>query len=147
MNNSGKIVLLVDDNPNDVELTLRALGRQKLGNTVVAVSDGVEALEYLNREGPHAGRDEDEWPVVALVDLNMPRMGGLALLKELRANEHTRRLPVVILTTSKEDQDIVRSYDLGANSFVRKPVDFNEFVEAVRQLGLYWLLLNEAPQR
>ena len=147
MNNSGKIVLLVDDNPNDVELTLRALGRQKLGNKVVAVSDGVEALEYLNREGPHADRDADEWPVVALVDLNMPRMGGLGLLKELRANERTKRLPVVILTTSKEDQDIVRSYDLGANSFVRKPVDFNEFVEAVRQLGLYWLLLNEAPQR
>jgi two-component system response regulator len=144
MTRSG-IILLVEDNPDDVELTLRAFEKSKLVNKVVVARDGQEALEYLFATGAHAGRGEDEDPQVVLLDLKLPKLDGLNVLRRIRADERTKRLPVVILTSSNEERDLIASYDLGANSFVRKPVDFAEFIEASRNLGLYWLVLNQLP--
>lgn len=141
----SRTILLVEDNPDDVELTLRAFERSHLANEIVVARDGAEALDYLFAAGTHAGRDQSVMPEVVLLDLNLPKFDGLEVLKRIRADERTRRLRVVILTSSKEERDVLRSYDLGANSFVRKPVDFVEFAEAARQLGLYWLVLNEPP--
>lgn len=143
--NRNRIILLVEDNPDDVELTLRAFEKSKVANAIVVARDGAEALDYLFAGGVHAGRDPDAAPEVVLLDLKLPKMDGLEVLRRMRADERTRRLPVVILTSSNEEQDVVSSYDLGANSFVRKPVDFAQFVEPARQLGLYWLLLNQPP--
>jgi two-component system response regulator len=137
-------ILLVEDNPDDVELTLRAFRRQKIANAVVVARDGVEALDYLFAQGAHAGRSALDLPAVVLLDLKLPKVDGLEVLQRLRAHPVTRLLRVVILTSSKQEQDILQSYDLGADSYIRKPVDFEKFVEAVGQLGLYWLLLNEA---
>jgi two-component system response regulator len=138
-----KIILLVEDNPDDVALTLRAFDRSGIANEVVVVRDGSEALEYLFATGRHA--DRSFLPEVVLLDLNLPRIHGLDVLRQIRADERTRRLPVVILTSSSEERDMLSSYDLGANSFVQKPVDFTQFMEAARALGLYWLVLNKAP--
>jgi CheY-like chemotaxis protein len=138
-----KIILLVEDNPDDEALTIRALKKNNILNEVVVAHDGVEALDYLFGTGVYASRDIGVMPQVILLDLKLPKIDGLEVLKRLRADERTKLLPVVVLTTSKEQKDIVESYSLGANSYVRKPVDFIEFSEAVRQLGLYWLLLNE----
>jgi CheY-like chemotaxis protein len=138
-----KTILLVDDNQDDLDLTLRALRKSKIGNAVVVARDGVEALEYLFGLGAHAGRDTNIQPQVILMDLKMPRMGGLETLRRLRADARTRNVPVVILTSSKEESDLVESYGLGANSFVRKPVDFIQFAESVQHLNLYWLVMNE----
>jgi CheY-like chemotaxis protein len=135
-------ILLVEDNPDDVLLTLRAFKKAHVANSVHVVSDGEEALAYLL---PPAGTEPPDLPAVILLDLNLPKIDGLTVLRRLRADERTRRLPVVVLTSSLEESDLLRSYDLGANSFVRKPVDFDKFVEAARQLGLYWLMLNERP--
>jgi two-component system response regulator len=140
-----QLILLVEDNPDDVELTARAFARSRIANQLDVVTDGEEALEYLFGTGRHAGRDAAILPEVVLLDLKLPRLEGLEVLRRLRADARTRRLPVVILTSSNEEQDIVRGYDLGANSFVRKPVDFTQFTAAAHHLGLYWLLLNEAP--
>jgi CheY-like chemotaxis protein len=139
----NKVILLVEDNPDDEALTLRALKKNNIVNEVVVARDGVEALDYLFGAGPHAGRDPRLLPQVMLLDLKLPKVDGLEVLRRVRADERTRLLPIVVLTSSKEDQDLLNSYSLGANSYVRKPVDFNQFVEAVRQLGLYWLVLNE----
>jgi two-component system response regulator len=140
-----ELILLVEDRPDDVELTLRAFARSNVANEIVVAWDGEEALDYLFAMGTHAGRDPNLMPSVVLLDLKLPKVDGLDVLRRMRNDERTRRLPVVVLTSSNEEQDVVRSYDLGANSFVRKPVDFAEFIEAARQLGLYWLLLNEPP--
>lgn len=140
-----KIILLVEDNPDDEALTLRALKRNNILNEVVVARDGVEALDYLFASGVYAGRDVSVMPQVILLDLKLPRIDGLEVLRRLRAHEQTKFLPVVILTSSKEEQDLLRSYSQGCNSYVRKPVDFTQFTEAVRQLGLYWLILNEPP--
>ena len=142
---NSKIILLAEDNPDDVQLTLRALKKSKIMNEVVIAQDGVEALDYLFGTGKHAGRDTRVLPQVVLLDLKMPRMDGLEVLQRVRSDERTRLLPIVVLTTSSEDKDRVESYKLGANSYIRKPVDFEQFVNAVQQLGLYWLVLNEAP--
>lgn len=141
----SKIILLVEDNPDDVKLTLRALKKSNIMNEVIVAGDGVEALDYLYGDGKFAGRDTEVMPQVILLDLKMPRMDGLELLHRIRADERTKLLPVVILTTSSEDRDRIESYKFGANSYIRKPVDFNQFVEAVQSLGLYWLVLNQAP--
>lgn len=142
-----KKILLVEDNPSDIELTLRAFERQKIGNEIIVAEDGKEALEYLFGTGEYSGRDISEQPTVILLDLNLPLIDGKEVLRQIRSNELTRRLPVVILTSSKEEQDLTKSYDLGVNSYIRKPVDFNQFSEAIRQLGLYWLVINEPPPR
>ncbi len=144
MNNNP--ILLAEDNPDDQELALRAFGKSNLSNEIILVKDGVEALDYLFGTGKYAGDELPVLPAVVLLDLKMPRKDGLEVLQEIRINERTRFLPVVLLTSSKEEQDIVKSYRLGVNSYVRKPVDFNEFLKAIQQLGLYWLILNEAPQ-
>jgi two-component system response regulator len=141
----SNIILLVEDNADDVELTLRAFRKSKVLNEIVVVSDGVEALDYVFATGAHAGRDPKENPEVILLDLKLPKIAGLEVLRRLRADERTRRIPVVVLTSSNEERDILSSYDLGANSFVRKPVDFAQFVDAARQLGMYWLVMNEPP--
>lgn len=143
----SQIILLVEDNPDDVELTLRAFERSKIGNEIVVARDGEEALDYLFATGVHVTRDVGVMPEVVLLDLKLPKVDGLEVLRRIRGDARTRRLPVVILTSSKEERDIVSSYDHGANSFVRKPVDFAEFLEAARQLGLYWLVVNEPPPR
>ena len=140
-----KMILLVEDNPDDEALTLRALKKNNILNEVVVARDGVEALDFLCGTGAHAGRDLARMPEVILLDINLPRINGLEVLEKIRANERTRLLPVVILTTSNEEQDKLKSYTLGANSFIRKPVDFLQFSEAIRQLGLYWLVLNQSP--
>lgn len=142
---ADKIILLVEDDPDDVLLMQRALQKNKIQNELVVAKDGVEALDYLFGTGAWAGRDTSVIPAVILLDLHLPKIDGLEVLRRLRADERTRLFPVVILTSSKEDQDRLQGYVLGANSYVRKPVDFAQFTEAVRQLGLYWLLLNEAP--
>ncbi len=142
----NKTILLVEDNPDDEALTLRALKKNNIANEVAVARDGVEALDYLFAEGSHAGRDPAQLPEVVLLDLKLPKLDGLEVLKRLRADPRTRRIPVVILTTSSEERDIAASYDLGANSYIRKPVDFDQFLAAVHQLGLYWLLLNEPPR-
>lgn len=138
-------ILLIEDNPDDEELTLRAFRKNNISNDVVVVRDGVEALDYLFGTGAYEGRDVADTPQVVLLDLKLPRLSGLEVLRELRANPVTRLLPVIILTTSNEETDVVSGYELGANSYIRKPVDFLQFVEAVRQLGLYWLVLNQPP--
>lgn len=138
-------ILLVEDNPDDVELTLRAFARAKVANEIIVVRDGEEALEYLFATGRHQGRNPNELPQVVLLDLKLPKVDGHEVLRRVRAHETTRRLPVVVLTSSNEERDIIGSYDLGANSFVRKPVDFSEFIDAARHLGLYWLVLNCTP--
>ena len=140
-----KLILLVEDNPDDEALAIRALKKSNLANEIAVARDGVEALEFLFCEGNHANRDPQDAPVVVLLDLKLPKVDGLEVLKRVKADERTRRLPVVIMTSSSEEQDIISSYDLGANSYIRKPVDFNRFTEAVAQLGLYWLVLNEVP--
>jgi CheY-like chemotaxis protein len=144
MSHSGTI-LLVEDSPDDVVLTRRALDKNRIANDLVVANDGQEALDYLEGQGRWSGQGVPPLPQVILLDLKMPRMDGLEVLRHIRANPRTRLVPVVILTSSKEDRDLVEGYSLGANSYVQKPVDFNEFVEAARQLGLYWLLLNECP--
>ncbi|MEK7666832.1 MAG: response regulator [Pseudomonadota bacterium] len=144
---NDKSILLVEDNPDDEALTLRALKKNNILNDVTVVRDGAQALDYLFCQGVHAGRDASRQPAVTLLDLKLPKVEGLEVLKRLRADERTRLLPVVILTSSKEEQDLVNGYRLGANSYIRKPVDFTKFMEAVRQLGLYWLVLNEPPPK
>jgi two-component system response regulator len=139
-----KVILLVEDNADDEVLTLRALKKNNIRNEVVVARDGSEALDYLFATGIHAGRDLRVMPQIILLDLKLPKIDGFEVLNRVRSNEATKLLPVVILTTSNEDQDRIRGYGLGANSFVRKPVEFDKFIEAVRQLGLYWLILNEA---
>jgi len=138
-------ILLVEDNPDDEALTIRGLRKNNIRNEIVVAHDGVEALDYLFATGAHAGRDTRDQPAVILLDLKLPKLDGLQVLRRIRADNRTKLLPVVILTSSKEEQDLIASYSLGANSYVRKPVDFVQFAEAVRQLGLYWLLLNEPP--
>lgn len=138
-------IFLVEDNPDDVELTLRALRRSKIMDEVLVAQDGALALDYLFGTGAYASRALSAAPAVVLLDLKLPKVDGLEVLRRLRADERTKLLPVVILTSSKEERDLVSGYSLGANSYIRKPVDFDQFAEVVRQLGLYWLLLNEAP--
>lgn len=138
-------ILLVEDNPDDVELTRRALRKNRIANKLVVACDGVEALDYLHCTGKFTSRANNENPRLILLDLKMPKLDGLQVLARLRADERTKLVPVVILTSSKEEQDMISGYQNGANSYVRKPVDFNKFVEAVHQIGLYWLLINESP--
>ena len=142
---SEKTILLVEDNPDDEALTLHALEAHSIGNVVFVARNGVEALDYLFCTGPHAGRDPGCLPTVVLLDLKLPKIGGLEVLRRIRADARTRRMPVVILTSSKEERDLAAGYDLGVNSYIRKPVDFAEFLTATAQLGLYWLVLNEVP--
>jgi CheY-like chemotaxis protein len=142
---SKKTILLVEDNADDEELTIRALKKNNVTNDLVVARDGVEALDYIFGSGAYAGRDVGALPGLVLLDLKLPKIDGLEVLRRIRADERTRRLPVTVLTSSKEEQDIIKSYNLGANSYIRKPVDFAQFAEAVRQLGIYWLMLNEAP--
>jgi two-component system response regulator len=143
----NKIILLVEDNPDDEELTVRALRKNNIVNDVIVARDGVEALDYLFGEGQYAGHDLRVMPQVILLDLKLPKLDGLGVLRRIRADERTKLLPVVILTSSNEEKDRIDGYGLGANSYVRKPVDFNQFSDAARQLGLYWLILNQsAPQ-
>jgi two-component system response regulator len=140
-----RVILLVEDNADDEALTLRALKKNNITNTIVVARNGVEALDYLFGTGQYAGRDTSVQPELILLDLKLPKVDGFEVLKKLRADERTKLLAVVILTSSTEQQDIVNGYGLGANSYVRKPVDFQHFMDAVRQLGLYWLVLNERP--
>jgi Response regulators consisting of a CheY-like receiver domain and a winged-helix DNA-binding domain len=141
----NKIILLVEDNPDDVELTLRAFRKNKISNKVVVAKDGVEALDYLFGKGMYAGRDVKDLPVVTLLDLKLPKINGMEVLKAIRQNEFTKLLPVVILTSSAQEEDVANGYKLGANSYVRKPVNFKEFVESIKLLGLYWLIWNQPP--
>lgn len=138
------MILLVEDNADDEALTLRALNKNKIANRIEVVRDGAEALDFLFGSGAHASQDR-ELPQVILLDLKLPKVDGLDVLRRIREDPHTKMLPVVVLTSSKEEQDMIKAYSLGVNSYVRKPVDFNQFVEAIGQLGLYWLVLNEAP--
>jgi CheY-like chemotaxis protein len=140
-----KVILLVEDNPDDEALAMRALKRHHIGNEIVVARDGVEALEYLFGTGMYAGRDVTNKPSVVLLDLKLPRVDGLEVLRRLREEQNTKFLPVVVLTTSSEEQDLLNSYSLGCNSYICKPVDFVQFSEAIRQLGMYWLLMNEPP--
>jgi len=140
-----KTILLVEDNPDDVDLTLRALKKYYVKNTIVVAKDGVEALDYLFATGKYSDRDAADLPAVVLLDLKLPKVDGHEVLAKMRADERTKLLPVVVLTSSDREQDIIDSYENGCNSYVRKPVDFNQFANAVRQLGLYWMLLNEPP--
>ncbi|HEX8820979.1 MAG TPA: response regulator [Archangium sp.] len=142
---SQRVVLLVEDNADDELMTLRAFRKSNMHNPVVVVRDGAEALDYLFRQGKHADRDPDIRPQVILLDLHLPRIDGLEVLRRIRGHEQTRTVPVVVLTSSKEERDLVESYQLGVNSFVHKPVDVTDFFEAIRQLGMYWLVLNEFP--
>jgi two-component system, response regulator len=142
---SSKAILLVEDNPSDIGLTQRALAKNRIANEMVVAQDGQEALDYLFGTGAYAGRDVSNMPELVLLDLKLPRVDGLEVLRRIRSDQRTRRIPVVILTTSKEEQDVAQSYDLGANSYIRKPVDFDQFVGSVQQLGLYWLVMNEPP--
>ena len=140
-----KMILIVEDNHDDEELTIRALKKNNIGNRLVVVRDGAEALDFLFCTGVYSNRDPNDLPQTILLDLKLPKVDGLEVLKRIRADERTSLLPVVILTSSNEERDLLQSYKHGANSYVRKPVDFNEFIDAARQLGLYWLVLNEAP--
>jgi two-component system, response regulator len=143
----AKTILLVEDNPSDIDLTKRALSKGRIANELVVVEDGQEALDYLFGTGDYAGRAGMPSLAVILLDLKLPRIDGFEVLRRIRADERTKRLPVVILTSSREEQDVARSYDGGANSYIRKPVDFSQFAEAIDSLGLYWLVLNEAPPK
>src|SRR5476649_2357805 len=145
MDQMSKIILLVEDNPDDVKLTLRAFKRNNMLNPIVVARDGVEALDFLFERGAYAERAGKPLPALVLLDLQLPKLDGLGVLKAIRADERTRLVPVVILTSSKEEQDLLQGYSLGANSYVRKPVDFGEFLEAVRLLGVYWLMTNQPP--
>jgi len=138
-------ILLVEDNPSDIELTRRALKKNNITNELVVAGTGQEALDYLFGRGEHAGRGPAELPAITLLDLKLPGMDGLEVLRRIREHERTRLIPVVILTSSKQEEDLVESYKRGANSYIRKPVDFVQFAEAIRNLGLYWLILNEPP--
>jgi CheY-like chemotaxis protein len=140
-----KIILLVEDNPSDVDLTRRALDKARIQNELVVAEDVEEALDYLFGTGAYAGRNTSLLPALTLLDLNLPKIRGLEVLRRIRADVKTRRLPVVILTSSREEQDLAESYDLGVNSYIRKPVDFTQFAQAIAHLGLYWLVLNELP--
>lgn len=140
-----KYLLLVEDNPDDEELTLRALRRSNVLNEIIVVRDGVEALDFLFGTGTHAGRNIELLPEVVLLDLKLPKLNGADVLRRMRANPRTKLTPVVVLTSSSEDEDVITSYELGANSYVRKPVGFADFTEAIRSLGLYWMLLNKSP--
>ena len=142
---NAKAILLIEDNPSDVGLTERALKKSNITNELVVAGDGQEGLDYLRGEGHHAGRAGAAMPVLVLLDLKLPRLDGLEVLRRIRAEPRTRRVPVVILTSSAEEQDIAAGYDLGVNSYIRKPVDFNQFADVIRQLGLYWLEINESP--
>ena len=141
----NKVILLVEDNPDDEALTLRAFEKKRILNPIVVAHDGVEALEYLFATNAYAGRDISNIPALILLDLKLPRLDGLQVLKRVREDERTRRIPVVVLTSSREDQDLIASYNLGANSYIRKPVEFDKFVEAAGLLGMYWLMWNEPP--
>jgi two-component system, response regulator len=141
----NKIILLVEDNPDDEALTLRALKKSHIANEVVVTRDGAEALDYLFCRGPHSARDPDILPAITLLDLKLPKVDGLEVLEQIRANPATRYMPVAIFTSSKEEQDLIEGYRLGANSYIQKPVDFNRFIGAVQNLGLYWMLMNEPP--
>jgi CheY-like chemotaxis protein len=145
--NSSKVILLVEDSPSDVDLTRRALEKSRITNELVVAEDGEEALAYLWGTGAWADRDVSELPALTLLDLKLPKVPGLEVLRRVRADPRTRRMPVVILTSSKEEQDMAAGYDLGVNSYIRKPVDFKQFALCIEQLGLYWLLLNEPPPR
>ncbi len=145
MSEKDSFILLIEDNDDDVQLTLRAFKKSRLKNEIVVVRDGAEALDFLFAEGAYTGRDVNERPQMTLLDLKLPKVDGLEVLRQIRNDERTQLLPVVVLTSSREQEDLVRSYRLGANSYIRKPVDFNQFIEAVQQLGLYWLVLNEIP--
>jgi two-component system response regulator len=140
-----KNILLVEDNEDDIELTIRALKKNNITNQLDVVRDGAEALEYVFCDGRYAGRDPNDNPQVVLLDLKLPKIGGLEVLRKIREDHRTRFLPVVILTSSKEESDVMNGYKMHANSYIRKPVDFNRFAEAIKELGLYWLLLNEPP--
>lgn len=141
-----KVILIVEDNPDDVDLTIRAFRKNNISNEVIVAKDGVEALDYLHGRGSYTGRDEKNLPVVILLDLKLPKVNGLEVLRNIRQDEFMKVVPVVILTSSAEEQDVMEGYKLGANSYVRKPVEFEQFVDAIRVLGLYWLLLNEPPR-
>ncbi len=144
---NSKVILLVEDNPSDVGLTRRALEVNNIANELIVAEDGREALDYLFAEGAYAGRDITDVPTLVLLDLKLPRVDGLEVLRGIRADARTKRVPVVVLTSSKEEEDVAASYDLGVNSYIRKPVDFNQFVTAAKHLGLYWLVLNEPPPK
>jgi two-component system, response regulator len=142
---NNKTILLVEDNPSDVNLTKRAFEKEHITNDLVVAEDGQEALDYIFGNGKYANRDINQLPTIILLDLKLPKISGLEVLKKIRAAEKIKRLPVVILTSSKEEQDVAASYDLGVNSYIRKPIDFNQFAEAIKYLGLYWLVINEPP--
>ena len=144
---NSKKILLIEDNPSDIDLTKRALEKGRIANKLVVASDGQEALDYLFGAGEHAGRDVSDFPTLTLLDLKLPKVSGLEVLRRIRSEPGIRRMPVVILTSSREEQDIAAGYDLGVNSYIRKPVDFEHFVASVGQMGLYWLVLNEEPPR
>ena len=140
-----KVILLVEDNVSDIELTKRALSKAHIANELIVAEDGQEALDYLMGAGKYAGRDIHQIPALTLLDLMLPKIGGFEVLRHIRATEHTRRMPVVILTSSNEEQDVAAGYDLGTNSYIRKPVSFTQFAEAIQHLGMYWLVMNEPP--
>jgi CheY-like chemotaxis protein len=145
MTSNGSTILLVEDNPRDVELTLLALEESHIANEVVVTRDGTEAIDYLFGTGTYHGRAVEDLPCVVLLDLKLPKVGGLEVLERIRGDARTAMLPVVILTTSDEERDMIRSYELGVNSYIQKPVDFNQFIEATKTLGLYWIVLNRVP--
>lgn len=145
MTSAGGYILLVEDNQDDVDLTLRALAQQNIVNDIEVVRDGAQALDFIFARGSYSDRDEFDLPQLVLLDINLPKVSGLEVLRQMRENRRTRMVPVVMLTTSKEERDVVESYTSGANSYVQKPIDFTEFSAAVRQLGVYWLMVNEAP--
>ena len=145
MNKDRRVILLVEDNPDDIELTVRAFEKSKILNELIVTRDGVEALDFLFGSGKYSGRDTSIMPAVILLDLKLPKLDGMEVLKQVRSDPRTKILPVVILTSSKEEQDLINGYSLGANSYLRKPISFNKFVDAVQQLAIYWLVLNEAP--
>ena len=142
---SRKVILLVEDNPDDVDLTLRAFKKNNISNEIVVARDGVQAIEYLSSTGMYSGNTAEDLPQLVLLDLHLPKVSGLEVLRAIRADPRIKLMPVVVLTSSSEEPDIISSYQLGANSYIRKPVDFNQFLEAARQLGLYWLVLNQPP--